>query len=274
MAKERGTFTFLYTDIENSSPQWEADPAAMSDRVAKLNDLITTTVELHEGKVFKSLGDGLAAIFDAPHQAVLAAIRVQKALVQTELPKIRVGIHTGYAEQDDFDYQGTTLNRVSRITNLGHGGQILISEESYKLAQNRLPPNTATKDLGIHSIKGHEQREHVCQVGGSDFPKLRGLKPNTTIPVPDRAFVGRSKERVEIVRRLGNASQRLITILGFGGMGKTTLAQVCAADVQPNYADGAYWVPCEGLQSLDQLIAAISAELDLTIDPSNPFEGL
>jgi predicted ATPase len=274
VAKERGTFTFLYTDIENSSPQWESDPAAMSTRVAKLNDLITTTVESHEGKVFKSLGDGLAAIFDAPHQAVLVAICIQESLVQTDLPKIRIGIHTGYAEQDNLDYQGTTLNRVSRITNLGHGGQILISEESLKLAQDRLPPEVTIKDLGIHAIKGHEQREHVCQMGDIGFPKLRGLKPNTTIPVPDRAFVGRSKERAEIVQRLGNSSQRLITILGFGGMGKTTLAQVCAADAQPNYADGAFWVPCEGLQSQDQLVAAISTELELTIDPTNPIEGL
>ena len=274
MAKERGTFTFLYTDIENSSPQWESDPAAMSTRVANLNDLITTIVESHEGKVFKSLGDGLAAIFDAPHQAVLAAMCVQDALGKSELPKIRIGIHTGYAEQDNLDYQGTTLNRVSRITNLGHGGQILISEESLKLAQDRLPSEVTIKDLGIHAIKGHEQREHVCQIGDLGFPKLRGLKPNTTIPVPDRAFVGRSKERAEIVQRLGNSSQRLITILGFGGMGKTTLAQVCAADAQPRYADGAYWVPCEGLQSQDQLVAAISTERELTIDPSNPIEGL
>ena len=246
----------------------------MSTRVAKLYDLITTTIESHEGKVFKSLGDGLAAIFDAPHQAVLAAMCVQDAIGKSDLPKIRIGIHTGYAEQDNLDYQGTTLNRVSRITNLGHGGQILISEESFKLAQDRLPPGTTCKDLGIHSIKGHEQREHVCQIGSLDFPKLRGLKPNTTIPVPDRAFVGRSKERAEIVQRLGNSSQRLITILGFGGMGKTTLAQVCAADVQPNYTDGAFWVPCEGLQSQDQLVAAISTELELTIDPTNPIEGL
>ena len=39
--------------------------------------------------------------------------------------RVRVALHTGFADERDGDYFGPALNRVARLLAVGHGGRVL-----------------------------------------------------------------------------------------------------------------------------------------------------
>ena len=77
--------------------------------------------------MFKHLGDGIVARFDAVGAAVAAAVEAQRGLAGVEWGAIlslmvRIGIHAGEAQQRAGDWFGPVLNRTARLMAVGHGG--------------------------------------------------------------------------------------------------------------------------------------------------------
>ena len=68
----------------------------------------------HDGFVFATGGDGFAAAFARADDAVQCAAEVQRAVGRARLPTVRIGIHTGEAEERAANYFGPTVNRVAR----------------------------------------------------------------------------------------------------------------------------------------------------------------
>ena len=66
--------SLLFTDIEGSTALWEATPAAMSEALARHDALLRRTIESHDGRVFKTVGDAFCAVFESTHNAVAAAV--------------------------------------------------------------------------------------------------------------------------------------------------------------------------------------------------------
>ena len=94
--------TFLFTDIEGSTPRWEADADAMRSALVAHDKVLRTAIEAHDGFLFSHTGDGVVVAFASPRSAVDAAIDAQQEL---QLP-VRMGIATGEAELRDGDYFG------------------------------------------------------------------------------------------------------------------------------------------------------------------------
>lgn len=95
-------------------------------------------------------------------------------------------------------------------------------------------------------------------------------EPTTAAPaavVPEvalgRPFLGREQELRELSAYLAEPERRLITLLGPGGVGKTTLAQQIAAAQAPRLAHGAAFVRLASLVDSNALIASIAAALGL-----------
>ena len=110
-----GTVTFLFTDIEDSTRRWEHEPAAMSAALARHDDLLREAVSASRGVVFSKAGDGMAVVFGRAGDAVDAAVAAQKAFEIEPWPtvlRVRMGVHTGEAEEREGDYFGPALNRV------------------------------------------------------------------------------------------------------------------------------------------------------------------
>lgn len=160
-----GTVTFLFTDIEASTQFWEEQPEAMRTALAHHEALLREAIEAHGGVVFKTAGNQLWAAFRAAPDALAAAIAAQPTLATageeatrsvgplaeagTSLPgpKVRMALHTGTAEARDGDYAGPPLNRVARLLEAGHGGQILLSRTTQELARDQLPEGAGLRDL-------------------------------------------------------------------------------------------------------------------------------
>ena len=123
-AAPSGVVTCISTDVEGSTRRWEADATAMRTALAAHDDVLRSSIEAHDGFMFKHTGDGVCAAFASPRSAVDAAI---DAIGVQKLP-VRMGLATGEAELRDGDYFGTVLNRAARVIAAGHGGQILLPD--------------------------------------------------------------------------------------------------------------------------------------------------
>src|SRR5688572_1304695 len=80
--------------------------------------------------------------------------------------------------------------------------------------------------------------------GLSGFPERSvdsfARKPTTNLPTSLTSFIGRKKERAEIVNL--TAKNRLVTLGGAGGIGKTRLSLEAAREVLNAFPDGAWFI--------------------------------
>jgi DNA-binding NarL/FixJ family response regulator len=100
-----------------------------------------------------------------------AATGAQRSLVAQEWPadcvvRVRIGIHSGQAEFGDEGYTGIDVHRAARISSAGHGGQILLSQETVTLL-----PDLTVRDLGIHRLEGLPEPEPIHQIIADDLPR-------------------------------------------------------------------------------------------------------
>ncbi len=103
------------------------------------------------------------------------------------------------------------------------------------LAQYQSLKQSLNEELGVEpSAETQSLHERILSA-----ETTRSNLPNPDLPSP---FVGRSDEIAIITTTLRNPSTRLLTLLGFGGSGKTRLAIASAAATQSHFFDGTYFV--------------------------------
>ena len=270
-APPTGTVTFLFSDVEGSTRQAQADAVAWSAARARHHEIVRAAIEGNDGFVFQIVGDGFYAAFSNVDRAVAAAVAAQRGLQAEPWPgpgvKARMGLHSGAAEWRNGDYEGyLTLAHAQRVMSAGHGGQILLTQTAADLALSDLPADLALRDLGAHRLKDLPRAERIFQLVAPDlvvdFPALRSLGafPNN-LPTQLTSFIGRERELAEL-RPLLSAS-RLLTLTGPGGTGKTRLALRLAADELETFADGAWLIELAPLADPTLLTQTIAGALGL-----------
>ena len=95
-----GTVTFLFTDIEGSTPLWEREPGQMRVALARHDAILRMIIATQGGHVYKTIGDAFQAAFAFPAQAVTAALAAQRALAAhdweiSEPLRVRMGFMSG-----------------------------------------------------------------------------------------------------------------------------------------------------------------------------------
>lgn len=242
---ESATLTFLFTDVEGSTRLWEDEPNAMRVALQTHDEILRRNIEETGGVVFSTAGDAFAAAFESPEQAVHAATAAQQALDGHAWPegapiRVRMGVHTCSAHQRDDNFYGPTRNRAARLMSAAHGGQTVLSSATLPLVDD-----VPVRDLGEHRLKDLSEPERVWQliVDGlhTDFPPLRTLDvAPTNLPTAASSFIGREPDIEEAMASL--EANRLVTLTGVGGVGKTRLALQVAADASHHYPDGLWFL--------------------------------
>ena len=92
------------------------------------------------------------------------------------------------------------------------------------------------------------------------------------LPVPLTRIVGRDDIVAALAKQL--AQRRLLTIVGPGGIGKTTVAVAVAEAVTPAYKDGVWFVGLASLPDPDLVPSTVSTVLGISQSGATPVSGL
>lgn len=266
-----GIVTFLFTDIEGSTRLLQSIGSRYGNVLEDHHRLLRGAVTKHNGIEISTEGDSFFVAFPNPAEAVLAAVDAQRALtgyaeeVGLDLA-VRMGLHTGEGRIVGDNYGGIDVHRAARIASVAHGGQVIVSESTRVLAEAMLRDGIRLEDLGDHHLKDLDQPEHLYQVCieglRSKFPPLQslGARPNN-LPVTATTFVARDRQAADIRGLL--ETNRLVTLTGPGGTGKTRLALQIASEALEDFDDGVFVVWLAEVTDPELVPSTIAASLGL-----------
>jgi predicted ATPase/class 3 adenylate cyclase len=261
--------TFLFTDIENSTALWDQHPAQMRLALERHDRILHDATAANAGFVFSHGGDGIAAAFPRAGDAVAAAVDAQRSLLGEPWPsgvelRVRMGLHTGEADERDGDYFGPPLNRAARLMSAAHGGQILVSATTAEMLW--LISGIELVDIGRLELRGVSDPIHAFGVSAEGVPWVE-IAPRTVptpvgnLPVPVNEWFG---SVAELRRRVANLPhRRLVSLTGPGGVGKTRMALEAAAVAADEFADGVWLVELAPLAEPSSVALAVAATLSI-----------
>ncbi|MCV7378651.1 LuxR family transcriptional regulator [Mycobacterium alsense] len=242
-----GTVTLLLADVEGSTRLWETQSDVMAAALERLNRTVDELVATHGGvrPVEQGEGDSFVLAFARASDAVACALGLQLAPLAPI--RLRIGVHTGEVQlRDAGNYAGPTINRTARLRDLAHGGQTVLSGATEPLVVDRLPADAWLTDLGVHPLRDLPRPERVVQLNHpdlrNDFAPLRTANDlaGTHLPAQLTSFVGRGSQVGDIGQLL--KENRLVTLTGAGGVGKTRLAIQVAGEAAREFGGGVWFV--------------------------------
>ncbi len=124
--------TVVFADLMGSTGVFETIGSARASRlVTGLTQWIGDIVAAHRGRVVKTLGDGVLAVFPQAPDAISAVVDIQRSHQKrianstsgTRMP-IRIGVARGDVEFVDGDCYGDAVNVASRLSDLSGPHQV------------------------------------------------------------------------------------------------------------------------------------------------------
>ncbi len=266
--------TVLVVSPGDARPQWQPPTESLTTGLSWLEATLSDIVAAHRGErlLERDHNDKFAVGFADATDAAACAIALQHAPSAPIRP--RIAVHADkISAAEPWTHPHSLVNRAARLCDLAHSGQMLLSETAEPLLADRLPPEAWLVDLGAFRLRGIPYPERVAQLChrglATEFPPLRtgsALHENY-FPTPLTSFVGRDAEMLEL-RRLVD-SNRLVTLTGSGGVGKTRLALQLAEEFVDRFRDGAWCVDLAPITDPDLLPERVTHRLGLPDRPDH-----
>jgi predicted ATPase/class 3 adenylate cyclase len=277
-----GSVALLFTDIEGSTRLARVLGGEWRSVLEQHYELLRRAILAHGGYVDRETGDGVLAVFEDAVSAARAGISAQRALARHAWPpavgelRVRMGLHAGVVEDGDHGYTGLDIHLAARVQAAAHGGQIVATAAMRAAVGDAV----ATETLGEHRLKDFPAPERLFQIvvdgrGASAFPPLRTapVRP-TNLPVELRPLVGREREIRDLRAALLHETERLVTILGPGGIGKTQLALAVAAGLLDEHRGGVWVVSLASTPDPGRVLPAIAAALGVSDEPGRDVQDV
>jgi class 3 adenylate cyclase len=148
---DRVLLTVLFTDIVSSTEHaLAAGDRTWRQTLERHDGELADVVARQRGRVVKSTGDGVLAIFDGPARGVRAALAAIDS-ARTLGIEIRAGLHTGEVELRGDDIGGIAVHLASRVSAAAAAGEVLVSSTVRDLVAGS---ELDFEDLGEHQLKG------------------------------------------------------------------------------------------------------------------------
>ena len=158
----------LFADLSGSTKLYEsAGDAAAMEAVERCLGLLRQATESSGGRVVKTIGDEVMALFASADAAASAAAEMQSAIAT--LPAVgdtslgvRIGFQFGPVMQREGDVYGDTVNLAARLVGVAVKGQIITSSETMAM----LGPlfRRWTRRLYSIQVKGKANEVELCEL--------------------------------------------------------------------------------------------------------------
>ncbi|MDQ3501613.1 MAG: adenylate/guanylate cyclase domain-containing protein [Actinomycetota bacterium] len=155
---ERILASILFTDIVDSTATAQRlGDSGWLDVVAAHNERVQFVLNRHSGRLVKTTGDGILALFDGAERAVRAGAALHDAVAGLQI-QLRAGIHTGEVELVPGDVRGVAVHAAARVLAIAGPGETLVSGTTRDLLD---VPGLEFDDRGSHVFKGLTGRRPV-----------------------------------------------------------------------------------------------------------------
>jgi class 3 adenylate cyclase/tetratricopeptide (TPR) repeat protein len=262
---QRKQVTVLFADFASFTAMTELmDPEDVTGLMNALWQRLDAAILLHGGRIDKHMGDAVMALWgaeqaqeDDPEQAVCAALAMQQAIADFEMHlrpwqfaemdvrahdlqaalKMRIGVSTGpallgaIATTEEFTAMGDAVNLAARLEHLAPPGSVLIAHDTYRQVQGAFE----VEALEPIQVKG-KQKPVLVYLVKRPKPRAARLERRGVEGIATRMF-GREHELKQLqeayraVRESGQ--QRMITLMGEAGVGKSRLLYEFQARMEP-----------------------------------------
>ena len=175
-----GEVTFVFGDIEGSTPLLESLGPRYADLLAEVRRIAVDVADGHGGRMVDALGDEVFLVFQASSAAVSAAVELSNRMAATRWPegrtvRLRIGVHTGVPDLTQSGYVGLDVHRAARVMAATHGGQVVVT---LPVAVSMEPTvGVSLRPLGRYALRGLSEPVPILQVEAPglprDFPPLR-----------------------------------------------------------------------------------------------------
>jgi adenylate cyclase len=159
----------LFADVSGSTKLYDtAGDAVAHKAISACVDMFKDQTTAHSGRVIKTIGDEVMAVFPSGNHAARAAISMQRAITAMPPPVegvnlgARIGFHYGAVVHRDNDVFGDTVNLSARLTGLASKGQIITADETV----TGLAPILKIDCRRLYSIpvKGKAHEVGICEL--------------------------------------------------------------------------------------------------------------
>ena len=274
----QGRIAMLFTDIEGSTRMVHDLGPVYADVLRDQRRLIRSAIAEFHGHEMGTEGDSFFVVFSTVEDALRTAVTAQRALVAHRWPgggqvRVRMGLHVGEPARHEEGYVGVDLNRAARVASTSHGGQIVVSGEFHHEAVSVAIRELSFRDLGLHRLKDLPAPEHLYQVCVPDLPDIttavKSLGAPSNLPGERNPLIGRDELVANLIDLL-HEGERLVTLIGPGGVGKTSAALRIAREVSGDFIDGIYFVALEQTTTEDEAWAAIVSAIESSSSEESP----
>jgi predicted ATPase len=171
-------------------------------------------------------GEAMGAAFHRAEDAAAWASELQTVVDGEPWPgglalRLQVALHTGDTWEERGGYFGPAVHTVSRMAAATHPGQILVSGVTAALLER-----DGLRDLGRHELDGAVGGHELFQLDAGDHPPLRTIAGGGQLPGRAMRLLGRDDDLDGIIDAI--AGSPVVTLVGPGGVGKTSLALAAA----------------------------------------------
>ena len=218
MAQEKTNLAVLFADVSDSTRLYEAigDTAAFGN-VREVIGLLKGITASYNGRVVKTIGDGLMCVFPDADGCASAAGEMQRQVAQRPPLKnggqltIRVGFHYGPVIQDGEDVFGDSVNVAARLAGLALPGQAITDADTVAALSsslrdtirqiNSIPVKGKADEIEVHELMWQASVDRTVIPGRvstpslpsrpSTGPKIKLVYRGREIVARDTLFLGR-----------------------------------------------------------------------------------
>lgn len=281
MKLPRGAVTYLSAEIVESTLLRSRYAQEMQALVARYDALAAGILPQYNCISIETFADAgrLTAAASSAVDVVMAACALLQAF-QAEPwrwetpPRVRMALHSGKEQAIGESERSPDLIHCDYLRAAAHGGQALLSEKTYEALANRLPDIIKVRDLGEFALLDLGCPEHLYQVLVPELP-MNFPPPNSldsypnNLPLQATRFIGQVEEMRRIKESL--ATERLLTLIGAAGVGKTRLANQVAATLLEDSGDGVWLVEFSALSDQSSALLALASLLKIAEEPDTPL---